>query len=446
MEPLNPHNGTETTKSERRATDTERKDVGVPATPAPAVSRFDLARRLGAVTLVGVGTAIAAVTGATVGLLTGGRRDARQRVARAVVGGLQALGPTATKVGQLVGARRDLIGPSWADALEVLHDRSRPMSARQRAASLARAGEEVPALAEVEVTEVLLGSGSVGCVYLGRHGEEEVAVKLRRPGVDRVMAADLRLLRAAAAFAVRFDRTGGRPLADLVDHVSAVVLSQTDYVAEADHHRSLQQHLDGMPGVVIPRLRSRVCGPSVLVTDYIADLGKDPPGGFSATAQAVAARRALRAVRQMVFDDGFVHCDLHPGNLYVHDNGSVVLLDAGYAVQVSDLTRRHLDRFFRAVAIGDGRLCGQIMAETALEKIEEPRRTEFVEAMAAHVAAHRKNGEVFTMAEFGNGVFELQSRYGVHSRAEFVFPLSALLVVEGTLRSLMPTVEIQNGF
>ena len=51
---------------------------------------------------------------------------------------------------------------------------------------------------------------------------------------------------AAAAFAVRFDRTGGRPLADLVDHVSAVVLSQTDYVAEADHHRSLQQHLDGI--------------------------------------------------------------------------------------------------------------------------------------------------------------------------------------------------------
>lgn len=421
-------------------------DPGPTAVPAPPLGRAVLARRLGAIALVGVGTAVTALAGAAVGLVLGGRRGARRGAARAVTGGLQALGPTAAKAGQLVGARRDMIGPEWADALSVLHDRSRPMSERHRARALARARAEVPALAEVEVTGVLLGSGTVGCVYLGRHGPDEVAVKLRRPGVDRVMTADLRLLRAAAALTVRFDGTGGRPLADLVDHVSAVILAQTDYTAEADHHRTLERHLSGMPGVLIPGLRPRLCGPSVLVTDYVPGLGEGPPGGFSPTAQAVAARRALRAVRRMVFDDGFVHCDLHPGNLYVHGNGAVVLLDAGYAVRVSDTTRDHLDRFFRAVALGDGRTCGEIMADTALEPVEAARREEFVTAMAAHVARHASGDGVFTMAEFGNGVFELQTRHGVHSRAEFVFPLSALLVVEGTLRDLMPTVEIQNGF
>ncbi|MFE9244654.1 AarF/UbiB family protein [Nocardiopsis sp. NPDC006938] len=413
---------------------------------SPRVGRAVLARRLCAVALVGAGTAAAALAGAGIGLVLGGRPGARRGLARAVTGGLQALGPTAAKAGQLVGARRDMIGPEWADALSVLHDRSRPMSRRSRERALARARAEVPALAEVEVTDVLLGSGTVGCVYLGRHGADEVAVKLRRPGVDRVMAADLRLLRGAAALAVRLDGTGGRPLADLVDHVSAAILAQTDYTAEADHHRTLEGHLAGMPGVLIPGLRPRLCGPSVLVTDYVPGLGEAPPGGFSATAQAVAARRALRAVRRMVFEDGFVHCDLHPGNLYVHGNGAVVLLDAGYAVRVREATRAHLDRFFRAVALGDGRTCGEIMVETALEPVDDARREAFVSDMAAHVAAHSGDGTVFTMAEFGNGVFELQTRHGVHSRAEFVFPLSALLVVEGTLRDLMPTVEIQNGF
>ncbi|MFD6100083.1 AarF/UbiB family protein, partial [Nocardiopsis flavescens] len=350
-------------------------------------------------------------------------------------------GPTAGKAGQLVGSRPDMIGPVWAGALGVLHDRARPMTERHRASALAAARAEIPGLAGVEVTRELLGAGTVGCVYLGRAGGERLAVKLRRPGVERVMAADLRLLRAAAALAVRRDRAGGRPLADLVDFVSGVVMAQTDYLAEAENHRRLAEGLARLPGVEVPALYPDLCGRNALVTRYVPGLGEPMPR----TAQAVAARRALRAVRRMVFEDGFVHCDLHPGNLYVHGNGGVVLLDAGYAVRVSESTRAHLDRFFRAIALGDGRTCGEIVFDTALEP-DERRRSAFVAAMESHVREHTGPGRVFTMAEFGNGIFALQTRFGVHSRAEFVFPLSALMIAEGTLRALMPSVEIQNGF
>ncbi|MDE3723223.1 AarF/ABC1/UbiB kinase family protein [Nocardiopsis sp. N85] len=417
----------------------EQVTPGRVARPAP--TRFETARRLGALGLIGAGTVVTAAVAAAAGLPGGGAAGARRGVATSVAVGLQRLGPTAAKAGQLIGSRRDMIGPIWADALGVLHDRARPMSAAERAVALRRARDEVPALADVEVTGILLGSGTVGCVYRGAVGSERVAVKLRRPGVDRLMAADLRLLRAAASLAVRWDRTGGRPLADLVDYVADVIMAQTDYIAEAENHRVLAANLARLPGVDVPALYPDLCGSSVLVTRYVPGLGARVPP----TAQAVAARRALRAVRRMVFEDGFVHCDLHPGNLYVHGNGRVVLLDAGYAVRVSEHTRESLDRFFRAIAIGDGRTCGEIVFDSAPDA-DERRRGEFVEAMERHVRAHGGDGGVFTMAEFGNGIFELQTRYGVHSRAEFVFPLSALMVAEGTLRSLMPTVEIQDGF
>ncbi|WP_306369333.1 AarF/UbiB family protein [Nocardiopsis sp. CC223A] len=408
-------------------------------TPVP--TRAETARRLGVLGLIGAGTLVSAAAAAAVGLLRSGPDGARRAAAASVAAGLQRLGPTAAKAGQLVGSRPDMIGPVWARALSVLHDRARPMTERERTSALAAARAEIPALAGVEVTGELLGSGTVGCVYRGASGTEPLAVKLRRPGVERLMAADLRLLRAAASLAVRRDRAGGRPLADLVDYVSGVVLAQTDYVAEAENHRRLAADLARLPGVEVPALYPDLCGRNALVTRYIPGLGEAMPP----TAQAVAARRALRAVRRMVFEDGFVHCDLHPGNLYVHGNGRVVLLDAGYAVRVSEDTRVHLDRFFRAIALGDGRTCGEIIFDTALEP-DERRRGEFVAAMERHVREHTGEGRVFTMAEFGNGIFALQTRFGVHSRAEFVFPLSALMIAEGTLRSLMPTVEIQDGF
>ncbi|XKK41734.1 AarF/UbiB family protein [Nocardiopsis sp. ARC36] len=415
----------------------EQVTAGAEAAP----TRAETVRRLAVLGLIGGGTAVTAAAAAALGLLGGGAAGARRGAAASVAVGLQRLGPTAAKAGQLIGARRDMIGPIWADALGVLHDRARPMTADERRSALRTALREVPALADVDVTGTLLGAGSVGCVYLGTAGSEQVAVKLRRPGVERLMAADLRLLRAAAALAGRWNRTGGRPLADLVDYVSDVVMAQTDYVAEAANHRVLAANLDRLPGVEVPSLYPDLCGRSVLVTRYVPGLGKRIPP----TAQAVAARRALRAVRRMVFDDGFVHCDLHPGNLYVHGNGRVVLLDAGYAVRISEDTRRNLDRFFRAIAVGDGRTCGEIVFDTALDA-DARRREEFVAAMDRHVRAHGGGDGVFTMAEFGNGIFELQTRFGVHSRAEFVFPLSALMVAEGTLRTLMPTVEIQDGF
>jgi len=399
------------------------------------------------VACVGAGTVVAALAAAAAGLLTGGRRGAVRGAARAVAGGLQRLGPTASKVGQLVGARRDLIGPDWADALGVLHDRARPMPPRQRAAAVRQALADNPRLAEVELTDRLLGSGTVACVYLGRYRGQEVAVKLRRPGVGRVMAADLRLLRAAAGAAARLSGPGGAPLADLVDYMSEAVFRQTDFVAEARNHLVLAENLRRTPGVRVPRLRTELCGRSVLVTDFIPDLESGVRGDLSATALAVAARRALRAVRRMVFEDGFVHCDLHPGNLYVYGNGTVAMLDAGYAVQVSEPTRRHLDRFFRAMALRDGRTCGEIMFDTSLDPHGDAgRRAEFVAEMAEHVARHSAPGHRFTIVEFGNGIFEIQSRHGVYSRSEFVFPLSALMVAEGTLRQLLPSVEVRDGW
>ena len=54
--------------------------------------------------------------------------------------------------------------------------------------------------------------------------------------------------------------------------------------------------------------------------------------------------RALRAVYQMIFNDGFVHCDLHPGNLYPMPDDTVVVVDAGFPRQLTDTARRRSRR------------------------------------------------------------------------------------------------------
>ena len=105
--------------------------------------------------------------------------------------------------------------------------------------------------------------------------------------------------------------------------MNRAIFSQVDFVREAHNTAVLQANLAGQAGVLVPAVETRYCSAEVLTTSFIPGLLHGPPSARG-HLRAAAARTALTVVSLMVFRDGFVHCDLHPGNLYVRDDGSVV--------------------------------------------------------------------------------------------------------------------------
>ncbi|MGW4115135.1 ABC1 kinase family protein [Actinosynnema sp. NPDC004786] len=355
------------------------------------------------------------------------------------------LGPAFVKAGQVLGTRRDLLPPALCDALATLQDSVAPLSAARAAEALAEVyGDEVDTLF-AEVDYAAIASGSVACVHRARlTSGREVALKLRRPGVDRAMRLDLRLVRRGAALVAGLPPCRGVPVVEVVDALCAAVLGQLDFEREAANLVRLRADLAVVPRVWVPQVVPEACRPQCIVMEFIRDLDLDAASRCSSAARRKFAASALTAMYEMLFVNGFVHCDLHPGNLYFTESAQVVVLDAGFSVQLTERLRLLFADFFLNMAIGDGDKCAAIVVESSAEVRPDADLAGFLDRMADLVRrSHKLPAREFSLIAFATEMFDLQRRHGIHAAPELIFPLLSLLVIEGTIRDLDPEADFQ---
>jgi ubiquinone biosynthesis protein len=373
------------------------------------------------------------------GLLTGGPKRARRCGYRGLVRTLQVLGPTFVKFGQTSSTRRDAMPAELADEMSTLHDAVRPMSRRRARRALRTAN-----ISElVEVSPEPTGSGSIACVYRGVLADgREVAVKLKRPGIEARMRADLALLEGAMRLFQRMPKMRGMPMADLVGYISRAILGQLDFAQEARNITRLRRCLAPLPQLRVPAVYPELSTASCLIFEYLPQLATATPGALPADVRAMLAERALQAVNRMMFVDGFVHCDLHPGNVYLTRDQRVVILDAGYCVELPDNVRKLVGEFFACLADGNGRRCGEIVLASAVDPAHADG-DRFIADMAALVDEQAGPDVELDLRRFGDAVFKLQQRHGIYAASDFAFPLMSLNVLEGTVRGFSDQVDFQ---
>jgi ubiquinone biosynthesis protein len=397
------------------------------------------------VVIITVGVLVpVAVTGLTIAAVRGAPA-AWRHVYRRLAVLLMLLGPTFVKAGQVLGSRRDVLPAALCEQLSVLQDSVRPMDPERTRRALAEAyGSGWPdAFAEVEHRPV--ASGSVACVYRARlHDGREVALKLRRPGVEQVMSLDLALIRFGAGLVARLPVMRGVPVTDVVGNMCTAVHGQMDFAREAGSLRRLRENLSVVPRVWVPRVYDELSRPRCIVMEFIPDLDVDTARHCTVAARRRFAASGLTAIYQMLFVDGFVHCDMHPGNLYFTRRAQVVVLDAGFSVQLSERLRRLFAEFFMNMSIGNGRNCAEIVIQSATGLRDDADAEGFLVRMSALVErSHRLPAKQFSLMAFATEMFDLQRRHGVHAAPELIFPLLSLLVIEGTVRELDPDVDFQ---
>ncbi|GAA2534980.1 hypothetical protein Ahu01nite_099240 [Winogradskya humida] len=374
-----------------------------------------------------------------------GRGAARRHAADRLTALLTRLGPTFVKAGQVLGTRRDLLPAELCEALAVLHDAVAPLDAAGTRQALIEAyGTAEPTIFRT-LDAVPVASGSVACVYRATLTTgETVALKLRRPGVEPVMRLDLGLMRGVATVLARLPLFRNVPVVEVVDSMCAAVLGQLDFEREAANLRQLRRNLSNVPRVWVPRVHDDATRPRCIVMEFIPGLSVDTAQGLSRAVRRRFAASGMTAIYHMLFVDGFVHCDLHPGNLYFTSGSHVVVLDAGFSVQLSEELRRLFAEFFMNMSIGRGRYCAEIVVRSGTGLRPDADVPVFLDKMAELVErSHGLPAREFSLIAFAAEMFDLQRRYGVHAAPELIFPLLSLLVIEGTVRDLDPEMDFQ---
>jgi len=233
------------------------------------------------------------------------------------------LGATFIKVGQVMSSRPDLFSAGVIDELRWLQDRVPPFGFRQVRAIIER---ELGAPLELRFREfcaIPIAAGSVAQVHRAVLASgDEVAVKILRPGVLTSVRRDGRIMMWTAHVAHLVSPHARA--ADLVGHVRSLIagiLAQTDLRRERTNYEQFRRNFAGVPGIYFPIVNRAYSTRSMLTMELIHGVRLENAAHAHLPKAAEVIRTSFFA---MCFDHGFVHADLHPGNVLIRDDGVVV--------------------------------------------------------------------------------------------------------------------------
>jgi predicted unusual protein kinase regulating ubiquinone biosynthesis (AarF/ABC1/UbiB family) len=292
-------------------------------------------------------------------VLFGGSRqvdpETQTERANVLLDSLLTLGPTFIKLGQLLSTRPDILPPAYVDVLSRLQDDVPPAPWAEAEAVIE---EELGPVDEVydDFDRDPISGASLGQVYTATYGDDDVAVKVRRPGIEDLVEADLRVIRWSLPIVRRFIGEGRAfSLENLADEFAKTIRQEMDYAREGRVLTTIRGNFADDPSIRIPELVDEVSGPRVLTMEYlpgvkINDLETLDERGIDRTD---LAERLQRIYLQMIIDDGDFHADPHPGNLAVDDDGAIIFYDFGMSGRVDPFVQDRIVDFYVAVANQD---------------------------------------------------------------------------------------------
>jgi ubiquinone biosynthesis protein len=147
-------------------------------------------------------------------------------------------------------------------------------------------------------------------------------------------------------------------------------------------------------------------------------------------------------VLKMIFEDRFFHADLHPGNLFIHPDGTIALIDFGMVAAVTDELRGHLSRLFIAIVRGDASLLTSAVIATSLTSggIDRTTLHDDLRAFLSHYRLASVRQTPF--ARMMTDLFAVLRRNRVRWPHEMTMLLKALLLVESLAMSLDPDFRL----
>ncbi len=375
-------------------------------------------------------------------------RGARLRMA------LEHLGPIFVKFGQVLSTRRDLLAPDIADELAKLQDRVPPFASDKAVAIIERAfGRPISALFDT-FEHRPVASASIAQVHFAtlktNDGEvREVAVKVLRPGMLKVIDKDLDLMRTAAVWLERLSSDGRRlKPREVVSEFDKYLHDELDLVREAANAAQLRRNMDGLNLVQIPEMFWDLCHPEVIVMERMKGIPISQVERLREAGVDIPklARDGVTIFFTQVFRDGFFHADMHPGNIFVSVDpdtfGQYVSLDFGIVGTLTEFDKEYLAQNFTAFFRRDYRR----VAELHLESGWVPPQTRVDELESAIRAVCEpyfdRPLKQISLGMVLMRLFQTSRRFHVEIQPQLVLLQKTLLNIEGLGRELDPDLDL----
>ncbi len=360
-----------------------------------------------------------------------------------VVSAIQELGPTWVKFGQLWSTRVDLLPPEYIKALQTLQDEVKPVPIRQVHHQLEASVGSDWREQLMEFEDEPLATGSVAMVHRARLTDgTRVVVKVLRPGIRETIKADLSVLELLAKQilsefpeASYFDPLG------MLREFERSIADETDFEIEAQNAERFRANFADVPEVTIPRVHRGYGDHRVMVMDEIVGvrIREARAAGFD---MEKVGQHYLSAAYRMLFDHGFFHGDLHPGNVFVEPDGKLGIIDFGMVGRLTPEMKDNLVAIVFALERGDFRSIARIYYDIGIKT----QRVDFDAFERDVVDVMERNWVGRSVHEVQIGAFlkdlaDGAVRYKLQAPPNYTMFFKALITTEGLAKALVSEVD-----
>ncbi|NCS39248.1 MAG: AarF/ABC1/UbiB kinase family protein [Microcystis aeruginosa BS13-10] len=286
---------------------------------------------------------------------------------------LVELGPFYVKLGQLLSTRPDLLPANYIEALTALQAQVPPVAWTDIeiviTEQLAKPIEQVFKY----INPQPIAAGSIGQIHRATLlSGEEVAIKVLRPGIEKIVAQDSALIKGIADLVALTEFGQSYDVVNLAEEFIKAVNAELDFTQEGHYTDQLRYNLTQSrwsepKQLVIPKIYWHLTNSRLLVLEWLegkqileADVSRP------ATEQAISQRKSeitrilFRSFFQQIYIDGFFHADPHPGNIFYLDDGRVALIDCGMVGRLDPQTQQILTELLLAIVDLDAKRCSQL--------------------------------------------------------------------------------------
>lgn len=364
---------------------------------------------------------------------------------------LQDAGPIFVKFGQLLSTRPDMFPEAYIKELSQLQDRVASFPTSLAIAQIEKDFHSTLEELYIDFNHTPVASASIAQIYQAYLREKDgtrgpkVAIKVIRPNIRQALRIDIRMLSQLATWAEKLSAEARRlKFKEVVNEFQRYTQDEVNLLNEGANGSLLHRQFRDSSLLLVPQIYFDYTTKNVLTMEWmegipISDTVRLKKAGINLKALAL---KGTEIFFTQVFDNGFFHADMHPGNILVTDEGRYIALDFGIVGSLTNYDKRYLAINFLAFFNRDY----YRVAEAHIESRWAPKETRLEELEAAiryvcEPAFNRPLAKI-SFSTVLLRLFEVSRRFNIPVQPQLVLLQKTLLNVEGLGRQLDPDLNL----
>ncbi|HJL67740.1 MAG TPA: AarF/ABC1/UbiB kinase family protein, partial [Nitrosopumilus sp.] len=262
-----------------------------------------------------------------------------------------SLGPVYIKLGQWLSSRADILPQPYLEELAKLQDRV-PSSSFDKVKPIIEKdlGPINEKFDEIDINSI--SGASLGQVYRGTISGQQIVIKVKRPGIEKVVAKDLKVLKKILPLALRFVDPNLRYSAKaMLSQFIETIHEEMDYTIESKNLKKIKNNMKNQDNVIVPSVFDEYSSKNVLTMEYLPGIKVTNVDALE--KKGIDREKLVIDVHKVFFTmllkHSIFHADPHPGNISVTDDGKLILYDYGMVGRINNEIRFKLIRLYLAL-------------------------------------------------------------------------------------------------